>query len=89
MTDDWRQPYRSMDASGSPDSAGQVGHSWLVDIARAEHARDPRGLELDHPIAPGANYAVLYRDRVPIAAYFIVRDPMNFAQLFRWRAQEE
>ena len=29
---------------------------------------------------------VLYRDRYPIAAFFVARDPMNFAQLFRWRA---
>lgn len=83
--DDWRQPYRSRDAGGSPDSATHVGHRWLLDIARVEYGRDPAGLDLDHPVVPGANYAVIYRDRKPIAAYFVVRDPMNFAQLFRWR----
>ncbi len=82
---DWREPYRSMDASGGPDTAGQVGWDWLLAIARAEHNRSPKGLELDHPV-DGAVRCVLYRDCRPIAAYFLVRDPMNFAQLFRWRA---
>lgn len=82
--DDWRAPYRTMDASGSPDSAGQVGHRWLVEIAREEHQRSPRGLELDHP--PMGHHSALYRDCKLIAAYVVIRDPMNFAVLIRWKA---
>lgn len=84
---DWREPYRSMDAAGGPDTASQVGWGWLVAIARAEHDRDPAGLELDHP-TDGAVRCVLYRGTKPIAAFFVTRDPMNFAQLFRWLAPD-
>lgn len=65
--DDWRRPYRSIDAGGSPESAGQVGHRWLVALARKEHERSPAGLELDHP--PNGNHSALYRDCKLIAAY--------------------
>jgi hypothetical protein len=88
MTDDWRKPYRSQDESGSPEAAGSVGHAWLVEIARAEHAANPRGLEVDFPICARPKHGVLYRDCALIAAYFVIRDPMNFAILIRWRAEE-
>lgn len=78
-----------MDASGSPDSAGQVGWDWLLPIARAEHGRCPRGLELDQPrLGADGGSCVLYRDQKPIAAYFVIRDPMNFAVLLRWKAAD-
>lgn len=82
---DWRLPYRSMDAGGSPESAGQVGWDWLHDIARAEHDRDPHGLELDQPLCAEPKHCALYRGCRLIAAYFIIRDPMNFAVLIRWK----
>lgn len=83
----WRLPYRSMDASGSPESAAQVGWDWLYPICRDEHARNPSGLELDHPpMGPGGGACMLYRDCQLIAAFHVVRDPMNFAVLTRWRA---
>lgn len=86
--DDWRTPYRSMDASGSPESAAQVGWDWLLPIVRAEHARDPRGLELDHPRAGSDSRATcLYRNCRLIAAAVVIRDPMNFAVLIRWKAE--
>jgi hypothetical protein len=85
---DWREPYRSQDASGSPESAGQVGWEWLHAIIREEHDRDPRGLELDEQPerANGMRYTALYRGTKPLAAYFVVRDQMNFAVLYRWKA---
>jgi hypothetical protein len=73
-----------MDAGGGPETAGQVGWDWLRAIAHAEHDRNPSGLELDHPQTSGGHHAIIYRDCKPIAGYFVVRDPMNFAQLFRW-----
>lgn len=83
----WMLPYRSMDASGSAESAGQVGWDWLREIATAEHEREPRGLEIDQaPLGNDGGANVLYRDRKPIAAFFVFRDPMNFAQLVRWKA---
>lgn len=82
MTKDWREPYRSMDESGSPECAGSVGHAWLVAIAREEHGRSPRGLEIDQM------GRALYRDHKLVAAYHVIRDPMNFAVLIRWRAPE-
>lgn len=82
--DDWTMPYRSIDAGGSPESAGHVGHAWLVAIAREEHARSPAGLDFDHP--PLGHHSALYRDCKLIAAYTVIRDPMNFAILLRWRA---
>jgi hypothetical protein len=86
MADDWREPYRTMDASGTPDSAGQVGHAWLIDIAMAEHRRSPAGLEIDTPTRK--HHAALYRDCKLIAAYVVIRDPMNFAVLIRWKAPD-
>lgn len=85
---DWTVPYRSQDASGSADSAGQVGYAWLIAIARREHARDPRGLELDNPrMGPDGGATVLYRGTTLLAAAMVFRDPMNFAVLVRWKAQ--
>lgn len=77
---DWRAPYRTMDASGSPEAAGAVGHAWLIDIAIAESQNDPLAVTLDE------NEHALYRDCKLIAAYHIIRDPMNFAVLIRWKA---
>lgn len=82
----WLEPYRTMDAGGSPETAGQVGHSWLLDIARAEHDNDPAALEIDMPrLTEDGTAQILYRGPKVIAACFIVRDPMNFAILFRYR----
>lgn len=81
---DWRAPYCSMDQSGSTHSAGQVGWSWIREIAIAEHERDPAGLELDQPRPEQGSTCILYRDRKPIACFWVARDAMNFAQLFRW-----
>lgn len=83
----WLEPYRTMDAGGSPDTVGQVGHSWLIDIARAEHDNDPAALEIDMPrLTEDGTAQILYRGPKILAACFIVRDPMNFAILFRYRA---
>lgn len=83
----WLEPYRTMDAGGSPETAGQVGHSWLIDIARAEHDNDPAALEIDMPrLTEDGTAQILYRGPKVIAACFIVRDPMNFAILFRYLA---
>ena len=80
---DWRLPYRSMDASGSPDSAGAVGEAWIDEIAAAE---SPGRLSIETPpLGRDGGATVLYRDQEPIAAAFIYRDPMNFAVLIRWR----
>lgn len=81
----WLKPYRTMDASGSPDSAGQVGWNWLSDVAQQERASDAVLLEIvTSPIDADGKSGVLYRSTKPIAAYFVVRDPMNFAVLYRW-----
>lgn len=85
--EDWQKPYRSMDAGGSPESAGQVGWDFIREIARAEYERDPSGLELDHPrMGTDGGTIALYRDQKVIAAACLFRDPMNFAVLIRWKA---
>jgi hypothetical protein len=83
---DWWKPYRTRDASGSADSAAQVGWDWLNAIASDEQGMNPDALMIDSPHMDGGNSAVLYRNRKPIAAMFVIRDQMNFAVLFRWRA---
>lgn len=86
--DDWRLPYRSMDAGGSPSSAGQVGWTWLEAIAKAEHMRSPTGLELDNQrLGADGGTMVLYRGTKLLAAAMVFRDPMNFAVLLRWKAE--
>ncbi len=84
---DWREPYRSMDASGSPEAAGQVGWNWLSEVAQQERDRGAALLEiLTTPLGADGKSGVLYRSTKPVAAYFVVRDPMNFAVLYRWMA---
>jgi hypothetical protein len=85
MSDDWRKPYRTMDASGTPEAAGQVGHAWLMEIAREAHDASPTGLELDLSTTPGVG--AVYRNQQLLACYVVIRDPMNFAVLIRWRAE--
>lgn len=85
---DWREPYRSRDASGSPDSAGQVGWNWLSEVAQQERTNDAVLLEIQTTkLGTDGQAGVLYRSTRPIAAYFLVRDPMNFAVLYRWKAE--
>lgn len=86
----WLEPYRTMDAGGSPESAGQVGHQWLYEIARAEHELNPAALSLDNPrLGPDGTAQVLYRGTKLLAAALIFRDPMNFAVLLRYRANTQ
>lgn len=88
MTDDWRKPYRSMDASGAPDTAEAVGWAWIDAIAAEESKRRPHELQIDSPALAGDGRAiVLYRLTSPIAVATIFRDPVNFAYLIRWRAE--
>ena len=82
MMRDWLQPYRSIDASGSPDAAGNMGRAWFDAICAVEMHTNPMSLLVE----ASEHATVLYRDLKPIAAFFVARDPMNFAQLFRWRA---
>lgn len=86
--DDWRKPYRTMDASGTPDSAMSVGRRWIEEEAEeAARLYGPASLEIDGGRlgADGASI-VLYRMTDPIAVATVFRDPVNFAILVRWRA---
>jgi hypothetical protein len=82
----WLEPYRSRDAAGSPECALDVGWAWLDQIAVAERDTDPGALLIETPPLPSdGGSAVLYRGTSPIAAFFVIRDPLNFAILFRWQ----
>lgn len=82
----WLEPYRTMDASGDEHSAGRVGWEWLNEVAEEERKVDPGALSIETPPREGnENLAVLYRGSRMIALAFVMRDPMNFAVLLRWR----
>ena len=89
MHDDWRKPYRSMDASGAPDTAEAVGWAWIDAVATEEIERQGshHGFAIDSPPLPGdGRVIVLYHETKPIAVATIFRDPVNFSILVRWRA---
>ena len=86
---DWRQPYRSMDAAGSPEAAENVGWRWIEDLAVQQRsaAGDPAGITIESPSLGSDGRAIaLYSGTRLIALASIFRDPMNFAVLVRWRA---
>lgn len=83
----WRKPYRSMDASGGPDTAVAVGWAWIEEIAREPSHYHPTELRIESPTLPGEGRVIaLYRRQSPIAVATIFRDAMNFAVLVRWKA---
>jgi hypothetical protein len=88
---DWREPYRTRDAGGSPVAAEAVGWAWIDEIAVAEAQKHgPARLRIESPPLEGDGRAIaLYLDRRPIAVATIFRDQMNFAVLVRWRAPLE
>jgi hypothetical protein len=80
-----RRPYRTMDASGSPEAAGSVGWEWINGVAERARADDPNDLELMTPeLGADGSAMTLYRGTKLIAAAFVYRDQMNFAVLIRW-----
>ena len=85
---DWRKPYRSMDASGSPDCAENVGWAWIEERAsEAKEVYEVDRLFIDSPTLPGDGRVIaLYLDRQPIAVATVFRDQMNFSVLVRWAA---
>lgn len=88
--EDWRLPYRSMDASGEPDTAEAVGWRWIEEVAH-ETARDREGerLIIHSPQVQGDGRVIaLYEGTKPIAVATIYRDEMNFAVLVRWRSPD-
>lgn len=85
--DGWLRPYRTMDASGNDLSAASVGWEWLNRIGEEAKTLDPAGLSIETPRrAPNESMAILYRNTQMLAFAFVMRDPMNFAVLMRWRA---
>ena len=87
VDDDWAEPYRSRDASGDDHTASAVAWSWIHECTQQAVARfgeDQCELE-QHGIEGGGGVIVLYAERKPFAVATIVRDPMNFSQLIRWR----
>lgn len=65
--------------------AGVEAWRFIDSIANLLPA-DP-GTEIDvHRPGPDGKVIILYRERAPYAAAFLVRDPMNFTNLFCWRA---
>jgi hypothetical protein len=87
LASDWRRPYRSMDASGGPDTAETVGRAWIEAIAADEC--DVGTVFIESPRLGGDGRAIaLYRGTDLLALASIFRDPMNFAVLVRWRADD-
>lgn len=91
MATDWRLPYRSMDASGSPETAGAVGLAWIEGLATSLIGDGAgEGLWIDYPSAGGSSRVTcLYRGTHLLACATVFRDQMNFAVLVRWRLPEE
>lgn len=87
LVDDWRLPYRTQDAGGSPDSAGVVGWNWIGNLAQAERDRGAVLLEIHStPVGNDGRVTALYRSTELLAVATTFRDPMNFAVLVRWMA---
>lgn len=82
MGEDWRVPYRSQDAGGSPESARAVAWAWIDSLA-ASYGPE----EMPHISQDGTSIA-LYRGTELRALTMIFRDPMNFAVLVRWKADD-
>jgi hypothetical protein len=90
--EDWREPYRSMDASGAPDTAGDVGWKWINELAvQAQQAAGEDGgrIFIECPTLGGDAFAMaLYDGQTLIALASVFRDPLNFSVLVRWRKEE-
>ncbi len=56
---DWRRPYRSMDASGSPESAGVVGWEWINQVAEELNAKHPGEVMIDSASFTGSTKAMV------------------------------
>jgi len=86
---DWRLPYRTMDASGSPTAADVVGWNWIGDLAQQERERDAALLVIQGtPVEGGGKVTRLYRSTTLLATATTFRDDMNFTVLVRWKADD-
>lgn len=84
MTDDWRKPYRTRDASGCQTDAAIVGWNWITDVASERIAGGDDAF--DFHIEQHGHSVALYRSVELIAVATTFRDPVNFAVLIRWKA---
>ena len=86
---DWREPYRTVDESGSPEAAGTVGWNWIAELATRERARSAPVLLMteSHPVQGGGRVTTLYRGTELLAVATTFRDSMNFTVLVRWAAE--
>ena len=83
---DWRLPYRSMDASGGPETATAVGWAWIEAEGLRAQAWFGGAVCIETTSnSEGTTVIALYRATRLIACATIFRDPMNFAVLVRWR----
>lgn len=83
----WREPYRTMDASGSPTAAGVVAWDWISDLAQQERKKDAALLLIEStPVEGGGRVTRLYRSTTLLAVATTFRDDMNFTVLVRWKA---
>lgn len=78
----WRDPYRTMDASGCGTDAASVGWAWIGDLAEKAKAcmPDPGALF----ITQDGGSAALFHSTKLLAVATVFRDDMNFAILVRW-----
>lgn len=85
---DWRKPYRTMDESGTADSAGRVAKEWIDGIATAEFNLNPWfNYRIEYEGAGSCKIILLYGDNDLIAAATLFRDEANFTVLIRWLAE--
>lgn len=84
--DDWRRPYRSMDAGGNAAAAGRVAWNWIEDLGKRLHeqGRDAM-IDTDKLSADGFTIQ-LWEGTALVALATVFRDPMNFSVLVRWAA---
>ncbi|MFC4255422.1 hypothetical protein GRI97_08275 [Altererythrobacter xixiisoli] len=84
--DDWRQPYRSRDASGNDAAAGRVAWNWIEDLGKRLHEQG-RDAMIETGRASADGFTIqLWEGTSLLALATVFRDPMNFSVLVRWAA---
>ena len=88
ISDNWRRPYRTMDAHGAPDTAGAVGWEWIQSEGRRLMQCYGSAISVESiGNSDGTSVFALYHGTALKACATIFRDQMNFAVLIRWKAE--
>ena len=79
------EPYRTMDASGTPESAETVAWNWIGELAQQQRKEDAVLLQIQGtPVEGGGRVTRLYRGTTLLAVATTFRDDMNFTVFVPW-----